>query len=170
MTRAKAKGTPKRTYLNHSEHTHPATKYARDQCRRMYDRTGQPWDGVTPIPPAETLTRGQKAAATRKRREGQRKQAIAVESLLAASEPQAGKELTPEEADQVAGESLRDAKGRFTQATLARWGLLIDQMNDSRSYIESNGIELLGATLVTSLGGQKFVAEFDGTEWVVTAE
>lgn len=203
MTRGKTKTT--RTYVNHADHVHPQTKAARVKCKRSIEETGQPWDGVDrdPVPGTpefDALPRGRKSAIRRRHNEAMYERTEAVDTLLDASDrpapldghsapdfaPRTGEELTPDEANRVAGEDtltgwrkaaglsadsqLRDASGRFTQATLDRWQMLIDQLNESRSYIETNGIELLGASMATSVGGQRFVAEFDGDEWSVTAE
>jgi hypothetical protein len=174
----------KRVYVSHAEHSHPQTKAARDRCRRMIHQTGEPWDGTDHdpapgTPEFEALSRGQKAAITRRNRDKRATQTKGVDDLLEASTPlrreaEASVALDGETQSLLGevevGRSIRDARGRFTKDTLARWDLLITQMDDARSYIETNGIELMGATLVTSLGGQKFVAEFDGDEWAVTAE
>jgi hypothetical protein len=142
MSRAtKAKGS--RTYVYHADHTHPATKAARARCKRSIEQTGQPWDGVdrdpTPgTPEFDALPRGQKSAIRRRHNQKQATQAGAVDDLLDASIPnpmrkEAEASTALDKGDggtySLPGEvavgepvrRMRDANGRFTQATLDRW-------------------------------------------------
>jgi hypothetical protein len=150
----------KRVYLKHTEHAHPQTKHARTKCRRIFEATGKPWDGTEPK--YEEMTRGEKSAATRRRNEALAEQAAGVDSLLAAESG------VPD--SQSSESELRDSHGRFTKATLASWSTLLSHLEGAQDFIAHNGIELTGAMLTTSVGGHRFVAEFDGDEWVVTAE
>jgi hypothetical protein len=158
MTRGTTKKGTERVYLNHRDHSHPQTKEARAKCRRIFNVTGKPWDGEDDAP----LTRGQKAAATRKANEAKREQAEGVDALLDATEPE------PMTTFQAAA-AIRDEYGRFTKATLAKWDTLLTHLEGAQDYIKHNGIELTGAALTTTVGGQVFTAIFDGEEWTVEA-
>lgn len=171
---------PKRTYLQHSQHTHPQTKEARAQCRRIFDRTGEPWDGSEI--PVEQMTKGEKSAATRRRRQAEAEQTSGMDALLDASmRREAEASVALDKGDDGAYQStytghgppptaLRDSHGHFTKATLAAWSRLIEHLEGAQDYIAHNGIELTGAMLTTSVGGQRFVAEFDGDQWYINAE
>ena len=176
-----SRGT-ERVYLNHAEHKHEQTKAARATCRRIFNETGKPWDGKS----LEPRTRGEKAAATRKKNRRLAEQAAGVDALLAASDPmqreaEASVALDRDpEAQTISlpgpvtvGEPLsspiRDEYGRFTKATLKKWDTLLTHLEGAQDYIKTNGIELTGAALTTTVGGQTFTAIFDGDEWTIEA-
>lgn len=139
-----------RKYIKHSDHAHPQTKAASDKCRRIMVKTGKPWDGTE----TETLTRGRKATGTRAANKKAEVQAQAVDTLLDETE---GSESEP----------LRNHRGRFTRDTLEQWQTLLDSLDGAQAYLVENGADLLGASITTSIGGQTFIAKFDGHEWSV---
>lgn len=161
MATGKTKKGTARVYLNHTEHKHPQTKEARAKCRRIFNETGKPWAEWD----EEPLTRGQKAAATRRRNEAARAKAEGVDTLLIATDD-AEPEDAPASSD---SEPIRDEYGRFTKATLKKWNTLLGHLEGAQDYIRHNGIELTGAALTTTVGGQTFTAIFDGEEWTLEA-
>lgn len=141
------------TYINHKDHTHPSNSRARAKCRRMVEETGQPWDGTTevenkPEEQPEELTRGQKAAATRKRNAALETQAKVVDSVL------------------LATEEPRDDHGRFVRLTLDEWRTIIEDLENAQEWLIRNAT-LESARLEMTVGGSTLIATFDGHTWSV---
>lgn len=159
MANRRTKGSPGR--ITHADHDHPQTAHYRSLCRAhviehgeplVTEEAGSPMEAHVTEPP---LTRGQKGAATRARNKAAAERAQAVDAVL---------DLTEGSVPEGRTEPRRNGKGRFTRSTL---GLLLASIEGAETYLEHEGAELVEATLTSRIGGQLFVATFDGSEWSV---
>lgn len=105
--------------------------------------------GPASEPKEKAPTRGQKAAATRRRNQTGAKKAEAVDTALAVSK------------------RPRNRKGRFTPMTLKQWQSLLDGIEGAKEYLVIEGAELVEATIVTTLAGNTFRATYAKGEWSV---
>lgn len=169
--------TGRKPYEKHDDHGHPMTKLDRGRCRRYMEKHGEPWNGDLSL--IETrMSKGQKAAATRKKNAALKKRAEVVDALLeetdrrdaALEEAAIADAITKAAQDLSAGVPMRDSRGRFTKETLEAWTALLESIEGAHAYLIENEAELVGAELRLSLLGQHLIAEFDGVEWTVTAE